>query len=270
MKILKWLSLAIVGMVILLPVSVNADDSDNAQVVAVPYVGGGLVSFTATYISDTQVDLAWVKGAETVYVMVRAKYGAMPIDRTDGYLVYEGALDAYTDTSMDFDETTSILYYRIWGRTAAGVWADSLITTNEVEGISVVLIFLAVLAIGISYLALRSNFPALKMGAGFTWIAVMMYIKDNPPGTLIEGSATHQALMLVSILVGAGMLLTAVGGNINRQRNYEGGNASFGDWKWKFGNDKSAYTGSQPTNGRETPEQYQLRVRKALRRDDKK
>ena len=120
----------------------------------------------------------------------------------------------------------------------------------------------------ISYLALRSNFAALKMAAGFGWFALWMYVKNNPPAALVEGSPTHTALLLVILLVGAAMLLTAMGGVVNRQRNDEQGNSSFGDWKWRVGRDRAAY-GSQPSSGRETPEQYQLRVRAALRRNKK-
>lgn len=224
---------------------------------------------TGIVITQTDIDeltITWDAGTYADTTMVRVSDGNYPNSVTDGYLVYDGALETATLNGLSL--ATNTYYFSFWSENVIGYSVDY--AKETFGGTIMVFIGFFLMAGIISYLALRSNFPAIKMAAGFAWIAVMMYIKDNPPGTLVEGSAAHQALILVLILVGAGMLLTAVGGNINRQRNYEGGNASFGDWKWKFGGDKSAWTGGRASNGRETPEQYQLRVRSALRRDVKR
>ena len=255
-------------LIVLFLALISTPVAADVTVVAVPYVGGGVVNFTAVYITDTQVDLSWTKGDDIVNVMVRAKYGSMPMSRTEGYLVYEGALETVTDTSMNFDETAGILYYRAWAQNSGGVWDDAEVTTDETEGMIMAIIALFLFGGVLSYLALRSNFPALKMAAGFAWFAVFIYVKGTPLGTMTEGSSAHSALLLVLILVGAAMLLTAIGGTVNHQRNDEQGNSSFGDWKWRVGRDRAAY-GTQPSSGRETPEQYQLRVRAALRRNKK-
>ena len=113
---MKWKSLValiVLAVTILSPTAISAADLEGVVVEAVPYAGGEILNFTATMISDTQVDLSWTRASGAVNAMVRAKYGEMPMSRTDGYLVYEGALEVATDNSMNFDETASILYYRI-------------------------------------------------------------------------------------------------------------------------------------------------------------
>lgn len=225
----------------------------------------GITSFTATVISDTQVDLEWVFAPNVTNVIIRAKYGSEPIDETDGYLVYSGTDVSVSDTSMNFDESLGILYYVAFGETAPGVYGSS--ASDDVEGLIMAIIALFVFGGILSFLALRSEFPALKMAAGFGWFAVWVYVKDNPLGTMTEGSSAHTALLLVLVLAGAAMLLTAFGKNVGRQRNIQqnGGSFNFSNWKWGFGKDKDEYEGRQRARP-ETAAEYQLRVRQALRR----
>ena len=231
-------------------------------VVEKPVAPNAPANFTAV-INGNNIDLSWDNNILSDSVVIVRGTSSYPVSATDGEVVYTGVAESVTDAGM-VNETSEYYYaafsYNEWGYSTVPAVTKS-------GGDNMALLAFILLAIGVSFMALRSNFPALKMAAGFGWFAVMMYVKDNPPGTLVEGSSTHQVLILVLILIGAAMLLTAIGGNINRQRNYDGGNASFGDWKWKFGGDKSAWTGGRASNGRETPEQYQLRVRSALRRD---
>ena len=242
---------------------VAAGVSTDVTIQAIP--AWGIFNFTATYITDTQVDLAWDYAPAITNVIIRAKYGSEPTSETDGYLVYSGLANAASDTSMNFDENTGILYYKAFGETAPGVYGAS--ASSDVEGIIVAIIALFLLGGILSYLALRSEFPALKMAAGFGWFAVFVYVKDTPLGTMVEGSPAHSALLLVLILAGAAMLLTAFGRNVNRQRNVQSsGFLNSSGWKWKFGKDKDEVEGvvrSRP----ETAAEYQMRVHRALHRD---
>ncbi len=246
-----------------MPSPVLAGVSTDVIITAVP--GFGITNFTATYITDTQVDLAWNAAPSLLSVMIRAKYGSEPTSETDGYLVYSGVGNAASDTSMNFDENGGILYYKAFGETAPGVYEAS--AADNVEGLIMTIIALFAFGGILSYLALRSEFPALKMAAGFGWFAVFVYVKDNPLGTMVEGSAAHSALLLVLILVGAAMLLTAFGRNVSKQRNIQSsGFFSSAGWKWKYGKDNDEVEGRTKAQ-RETADEYQARVRRALHRE---
>jgi ABC-type multidrug transport system fused ATPase/permease subunit len=110
------------------------------SVVAVPSFGVGITSFTTILVSDTEVDISWTTDVNITNVMVRAKYGSMPIDRTDGYLVYQGVDFSAIDTSMNLDETAGTIYYRIWAQNSGGAWLDYEVNTGSLEGLNVGLI----------------------------------------------------------------------------------------------------------------------------------
>ncbi len=262
----KWLAVIFIVIASLLPQPVSAGVTTDVLITAKP--GWGILTFTATYINDTQVDLDWTYAPGITNVIIRAKYGSEPASETDGYLVYSGAGLSTSDMSMNFDETLGILYYKAYGETAPGVYGAS--ASDDVEGLIMAIIALFVFGGVLSYLALRSNFPALKMAAGFGWFAVWVYVKDNPIGTMTEGSSAHSAVLLVLILAGVAMMLTTFGGNVNRQRPnaQNGGSFNFSGWKWGFGKDRDEYEGRHISRP-ETAAEYQMRVRAALRRDVK-
>ena len=90
----KILAILVVLMLSLLPVGVMAA---TITVTNQPVFTAGIYTFTVTYISDTEMDLAWTIGTGVDKVMVRAKYGSYPADipdeytsPSDGYLVYYG------------------------------------------------------------------------------------------------------------------------------------------------------------------------------------
>lgn len=269
---MRWLFVLLILLFMALPTGIAAAD-DTVTVVAVPYVGGGVVDFTATYITDTQVDLEWTRGADIANVMVRAKYGSMPEDRTDGYFVYYGALEAFTDTSMNFDENAGIIYYRAWAQNNAGIWNDSEVTTSNVEGIIMTLIGIILLAGILSYFALKNEFMLWKFVAAIGWIAVFMYIKDNPPGNLTEGEPAHVALMLVAVTAGLAVAVLSIGRSISTSRpvgyGSNGGGLNLSEWKWKFGKDKQEFDRIDQTFNRleSNAQIYRERVRRALGRE---
>jgi hypothetical protein len=262
-----FFAIIIVGTYILSGATqVSAGTSDNVQVVVVPYLGGGITSFNATIISDTEVDLEWTILDGTANVMVRAKYGSMPMDRTDGYLVYYGSDLSVSDNSMDFNENISTIYYRIWAETEESVWLDSEITTAETEGVYMFLLALFVLAAIISFLSFYNSFPLLKLGASAAWIGIFIYFKDNPPSQITEGSAAHTAILLVIVLMAIAIPLAGLGRDIQRQRQSQFGSFTSNEFKWRFGKDKREYNGNYSTAHRETAEEYRAKVHSALRR----
>ena len=158
---------------LLLPIPVAA--GNHITVVAVPNINGGIVSFTATVITDTQVQLDWVMKSNTVAVIVRAKYSTMPISRTDGYLVYSGDLNTATDTSMNLDETAGFLYYRIWAQNNMGVWLDTDVNIQNTEGLNVGALANNLLLGIIAFLAVVLNIGAFVVGKRFLAVLATLF-----------------------------------------------------------------------------------------------
>ena len=167
----KWLTLLIIGAHLLTPVSALAAPSVQVIISAVPT--SGILTFTAVYVSDTQVDLDWTHDVSITNVMVRGKYGAEPSSATDGYLVYYGADLAASDTSMNFDENAGILYYKAYGETAPGVFGASL--GADVEGIVMALIAFITLALVLTIGSFAMRKTVLALAAGISWMLLSTY-----------------------------------------------------------------------------------------------
>ena len=79
--------------------------------------------FTATAVSDTQIDLSWTKGEGALKTMVRRSTGAYPVDRDDGALVYFDTGTSVSDTGLTPD---TLYYYRAWSYvTGSEQWSDN-------------------------------------------------------------------------------------------------------------------------------------------------
>jgi len=106
MKSIKWLVTILMTLAVsMTPVVVYAATTAVVNVTNSPSFSQGIMSFTVTYISDTEMDLAWTDDATVANVMVRAKNGGYPSDipnentaPSDGYLVYYGTDLSAVDT----------------------------------------------------------------------------------------------------------------------------------------------------------------------------
>lgn len=152
------------------PSLVSADTGADIDVKARAYIAGAPQGFTVTWVSDTDILLTWTTGADAVNTMVRAKYGSYPTDITDGYLVYEGPAESYHDTSMNLDETASLIYYRAWSQNAAGVWTlyDES-SGGFIGGAWVLLIMLALIPVALTWSMFQSKSAMLGFPCAIFW-----------------------------------------------------------------------------------------------------
>jgi parallel beta-helix repeat protein len=67
--------------------------------------------FTATAISSSQINLAWVKGGYANYTRIQRKTGSYPLNVSDGITVYNDTGSSYSDSSLSASTT---YYYRAW------------------------------------------------------------------------------------------------------------------------------------------------------------
>lgn len=251
------------------PSSVMGAEEDTVTVIAVPDVGVGILTFTATIISDTQVDLEWTKEVDITDVTVRAKYGSMPMSRTDGYEVYTGTNLSASDTSMNFDEELGTLYYRAWGYHTTSGWLDSEVNTQSLESLIMTLLGLFALCGIITVVSFRNSFPLFKLAAATAWIGAMLYFKDNPPSQIAEGSASHTVILLVLIMIALAVPLAGLGREIQKQQGstkITGNKGIFSDWHFRWGKGSREYYPSQQVRHLETPLEYREKLRRAHRR----
>jgi hypothetical protein len=168
---LKWLVLIGSILLSLVQIPTMAGTSVDVTINAIPSFG--ITGFTATYITDTQVDLSWNAAPNLLSVMVRAKYGSIPTSETDGYLVYSGVGLAASDTSMNFNENTGILYYKAFGETAPGVYGVN--ASDNVEGIVMLMMTLMGAALILTVSGYISKRSILAMMGALMWILAGVY-----------------------------------------------------------------------------------------------
>ena len=78
--------------------------------------------FTATAVSDTQINLSWTMGEGAWKTMVRRNTGDYPSDRNDGTQVYFDTGTSVSDTGL---APETVYYYRAWSYvTGSEQWSD--------------------------------------------------------------------------------------------------------------------------------------------------
>jgi hypothetical protein len=202
--------LLVVGLVLLgllIPVAVSADPT--ILVFNTPEFG--ITGFTATYVSDTQVDLAWTETPNVANTMVRVAFGYMPTSRTDGYQVYYGPDTSFSDTTVNlsFSETP---YYRAWGQQADGTWVEQT-TTVEAWFMSDSFLFigLILLGMGLTILSFMKHFLPLAMASAIMWLALGTWLLLGNVTNLSITQSWGQLLAFVFVLMAFVPILWFIG-----------------------------------------------------------
>lgn len=232
----------------------------------------GLATFTATYITETRVDLSWTADVSVVNVMVRVKDGndlaEIPDEDTtpnDGLLVYYGSGTSISDTSMDFDQSPAPRYYKAWGQKADGKWYTGSKSDWEESRIMTLLAFILFAGV-MSFLGIRSTYWILKILAGFSWFAVMVYWLNSPPSSVTKGSSIDTVVIGLLVVIGVAFLLMPLwySKTINGQEVGRGFTLPFG--KSPEERERMRY---RPTR-QERSEAYRNRVSGALKGERRK
>jgi len=81
------------------------------------------ISFSASTVSNTQIDLSWTKGAGAQKTKVQRKQGSYPANKDDGTQVYFGTGTSTPDTGLTPGTT---YYYRVWSYVQGSEqWSDN-------------------------------------------------------------------------------------------------------------------------------------------------
>lgn len=237
---------------------------------ATPITSGGIIDFTVTAPNENQLDFSWVFGENTTAIMIRGRFGNYPNDipdintaPSDGFLIYNGN---GTEASYYFDENISDLFIKAWGQSSTGEWIQT--TDTYKKGSAMTLIGLVFFAGILSYLALKTPFRLFALLAGGAWLGFALYLKSNPPGSLVEGSSPHVAIWVVIIGVAIALPLYALGREVQTQKSFGDGlqvNKIFSKWNLGFGDiGKDKDKVSPVMQRRQKLQDYRDSVHKAL------
>lgn len=200
---------------------VMAGTSTDVVIWATPSLSTGIIGFTVTYISETQLDLTWGFGAGVDNIMIRAKYGAYPDDipdedtaPTDGYLVYYGSGVSVSDTSMDFDTNLGTLYYKAWAQKVDGHWYVTT-STGSKESEVVILILLFGFGLAISGWAIARKDTVIAVIASAVWLATISYTRAYPIGNMTTGDTADTAIL--AALIGLMILVPVISFRLNKK-----------------------------------------------------
>jgi hypothetical protein len=203
--ILKLVTISIAVSLALYPLMVFASTTAVVVVTANPMYSAGITSFTITYVSDTQMDLAWTVDATVDKVMVRGKYGSYPADipndhtaPSDGYLVYYGFEFTDSDTSMNFDQNPGILYYKAWAQKPDMTWYVNT-SIGKKESKTMALLFLLGFGALVSYFAIKNRNFMIAAIASALWILLLSYTRSNPISGTVTGDTADTLLVVVCI-----------------------------------------------------------------------
>jgi hypothetical protein len=250
-------------------VPVFAATTQDVTITATPMTTIGILNFTITYVSDTNLQFDWGFAPGTTKIMIRAKYGEYPADipnintaPTDGYLVYYGAGITANDTSMDLDENPGFIFYKAWGQNADGTWQVAT-STGSKESRGLQLIAIIILAALVSYFSLRSSNILLGLAAALPWLILLVYTRANPIAGLATGSFGDELIVYLCWIFMIVLPLIAIVRK-NKEKQYfgdTGGTVEWGESRNLEAGERKQYR--SPLDN----EAYRARVRRALRRE---
>jgi hypothetical protein len=179
----KWALTAALALLVLLvlpqhagaaAIGIAAHGSDNTALPGPPQ------DFTATLVSDYQVNLSWVLGVNAASTIIRAKVGEGPTSITDGYEVYNGSGLAVTDWKI-LNTVDEPIVYRAWSRNAVGdstTYAEASVSGGGVGmAQALLLIPIVLIALGLTvagYFRKDRGWPMVLVAA-IAWICLPVW-----------------------------------------------------------------------------------------------
>lgn len=82
---------------------------------------------------------------------------------------------------------------------------------------------LVALALGWTFICLKTKFPLLKMLSGLCWWVLAMYIKSHAPYPLVEGDSVHTMIFIVLLGMGLAIPIVALWSETRRTHRNSGG-----------------------------------------------
>jgi len=202
-KVLRWVLIIGVCLLSLIPgIQAWADTSEGVVVSATGWIAGIPGGFTLTYVNDYEVLISWTKGQDAVNTMVRAAFGRVPENISDGYQVYYGTGTSVSDTALSL-AAPDIVYYRAWSQNANNVWTELFASGDTGGFMSASFLFFGIIILAMfatGYSGFRKNILLAFIGFGL-WFGLFMWLffSTDAPFDLTENHA--KILMWVFLLL---------------------------------------------------------------------
>lgn len=220
-----WL---IVGLLLLLPLlpatPVKAAADPTVTITVSAWVVGTPSGLILTYITEWEIGIEWTKGEGANNTMIRGLYGAIPADRTEGYLVYYGNGTACSDTTVNLDDPPEEyisdnaddldIYYRAWSETPGGIWEGEGVSAT-IGGIGMTFIGLIMLGAFLMVVGFWRRNQALLWVAALSWTGFAFWQQS-----LMAAWGTwdlHEIMFMLGIMMVIVCIVEAT--MINRQEN---------------------------------------------------
>lgn len=214
--------LLVLCLLVIPSTSVLAEDPE-VEITVSAWVVGYPEGFTITYVNDNQLDLAWTKGEDAVNTMIRAASGHVPVDRTDGYLVYYGDGTSFSDTALTL-AGPEVIYYRAWSENAVGGWSHLFASGDTEDFMSASFLFIGFILIAafLSWFAYRVRMLIFSMVAAMSWLGLGTWLLLSGSTNLEMNELWTQIFGLVFIVMTIGVLTLSMRSSIRHEAQVRG------------------------------------------------
>jgi hypothetical protein len=181
---------------------------------------------TQTMIDTYDAD--WTKDVNADTTYIRVKVDSYPVDITDGFLIYNGALATYSQTGLNFDQYSYNV--RAWSHNPSGYstnYADATIGGANMALLAsntglLVLLGLFLLPLGLLIFATMTMGSLWAMMAGMFFVLTTWYSYTN---SLVENDFYYICFIISSFLIAIAFILGAYIAMTDRRRKmqYSGG-----------------------------------------------
>ena len=253
----------LLGVLLLLPTTSALAGSPEVTITVSAWTIGYPSNFTLTYISDSQVDLAWTKAVGTENTLIRAASGHVPVDRTDGYQVYYGDGESHSDTALTL-ASPEIVYYRAWGETAGGSWSPLFASGDTEDFMSASFLFLGWILLSglLTHFALRVNLMLFRLAAALSWVGLGIWLLLSDSTNLQMSDTWTQVLGTVFLVVAIGVLTLQMKADITHEATVRKGSSKEEVISWT---ERSSLKRKAPTAG-DRQASYRNEVKKRMGR----
>ncbi len=218
---MKWLRLLLILLLlpIVLPASVVlAGSTADVTITATGIVVAAPGNFLLTYVTDYEIGITWTKPVGAVNTLIRAAYGHVPANISDGYQVYYGVGTSATDNAISLG-TPEVVYYRAWSQTAGGAYGPLWASGDTSKFMSASFLFIGLIALAgmLTYFAWRRRHILICFAGSLTWLALGLWLLFGSNTNLDLGDIWTQLLAYVFIMMAAACGLFLMDVEIGRE-----------------------------------------------------
>jgi hypothetical protein len=178
----KLLVVLFIGLLSLIPISVEAATTADVLVTANGYIVGSPSGLVISYTGEDYVDISWVKGALADNTMVRVGHTGYPSSLTDGGLVYYGngtsTQYVYSYATLLANEEYEGLYFTAWSQRADGVWQMIGSTTGAYsfwQDVNMLFVIVSLIVLALTFYAFKLKNVGLSIVSAFGWAGLAIH-----------------------------------------------------------------------------------------------